>query len=177
MRFRHASIVAVVLACTIAPLAARAATVTDGNKARGPLDLHQLSGTKHDATAPLTIEIFTYGSWAKSLLAIDGPNRLNVLFQIDKDPKVDFTGEIFFRNTRLHMRITTTGGAFVRLLRVSHPRGDLVRTTIPRGLPNPDGNLRIAATMTYRSGAGVCSATPCQDRIPGRGWLKITAGL
>jgi hypothetical protein len=151
--------------------------VTDGNKARGPLDLHRLSATKHDATAPLTITISTYGTCEGSLLAIDGPNRLNVLFQIDKDRKVDFIGEIFFRNGRLHMRITTAGGAFVRLLRVSHPKGYLVRTTVPRGLPNPDGNLRIAATMTYRSSDGACSATPCEDRIPGHGWLKVTAGL
>jgi hypothetical protein len=155
---------------------ALAASVDDPDNARGPLDLKRLVATKHDATAPLHVRLVTYGTWPASLLDEDGESRLNFLFNSDNAGRVDFIGEVFFRDGRLVMRIETRAGQFVRRVRVKHPTGSSITAVIPRGLPNPDGNARIAATERYRSETGFCVSI-CKDRIPGKGWLKITPGL
>jgi hypothetical protein len=155
---------------------ARAASVDDPDNARGPLDLKRLVATKHDATSPLHLRLVTYGTWRASLLAESGESRLFLLFNSDQAGRVDFIGEVFHRDGRLLMRITTRGGEFVRRVRVSHPTQRSITATVPRGLPNPDGNAWIAAAERYRSATGFC-ASICKDRIPGKGWLKVTPGL
>jgi hypothetical protein len=154
---------------------ARAASVDDPDLARGPLDLRRMVATKHDATAPLHLKLFTYGKWKARLLDVSGRSRLMFLFNSDRTGGVDFVGEIFFRNGGLVMKITTRGGAFVRRVKVLHPRRNVVKTTVPRGLPNPDGNVWLAGAEVYRSSIGPCS-TSCRDRIPTKGWLKVTPG-
>jgi hypothetical protein len=157
-------------------LPAQAASVDDPDNARGPLDLKRLTARKHDATAPLHVRLVTYGSWPASLLDEDSESRLNFLFNSDHAGRVDFIGEVFFRDGRLVMRIETRAGQFVRRVRVKHPTGDSITAVIPRGLPNPDGNAWIAATERYESATGFCVSI-CKDRIPGKGWLKVTPGL
>jgi hypothetical protein len=168
-----ATLVAVVL-LSVGGLA-HAASVGDPNTALGPLDLKRLSGTKHDATAPLEIRVVTYGSWPASLLDVSGESRLFILFNTDRSGRFDFKGEIFYRDGRLVMRLRTRDGQFVRRIGVRHPTQDTIRTRIPRGLPNPDGNVWIAAEERYVTETGGC-ASGCDDRIPGKGWLKITPG-
>jgi hypothetical protein len=155
---------------------AHAASVDDPNNARGPLDLKRLVANKHDATAPMRVRLVTYGTWPASLLDEDGQSRLNFLFNSDHVGRVDFIGEVFFRDGRLMMRIETRAGQFVRRVRVKHPTGSSITAVIPRGLPNPDGNAWIAATERYQSDTGFCISI-CKDRIPGKGWLKVTPGL
>jgi hypothetical protein len=153
----------------------QAATVVDPNNARGPLDLKRLVATKHDATAPLHVRLVTYGRWSASVLAEDSRSRLSLLFNSDRSGRVDFIGEIFFRDGRLVMRIETRAGQFVRRVRVQHPTRRSITARIPRGLPNPDGNAWLAATERYESATGFCVSI-CKDRIPGKGWLKVTPG-
>ena len=103
------------------------------------------------------------------------PNRIFILFNPDRLREADYIGEIFFREGHLLMRVTRPNGTFVRLIRAYHPTGHVVRVTIPRGLPNPDGHAWLAATERFRTADGPCAAT-CQDRIPDGGWLKLTPG-
>jgi hypothetical protein len=63
------------------------------------------------------------------------------------------------------MRVERRDGTFLRLLRVYHPTRSSVRVTIPRGLPNPDGQSWLAATERYKTPSGFCAQT-CHDRIP-----------
>jgi hypothetical protein len=156
--------------------AAQAASVDDPDNARGPLDLKRLVATKHDATGPLHLRLVTYGDWPASLLDVDGQSRLYFLFNSDQAGRVDFVGEVFFRDGRLVMRVETRGGQFVRRVRVQHPTQHSITAVVPRGLPNPDGNAWIAASERYWSSTGFC-ASGCRDRIPGKGWLKVTPGL
>jgi hypothetical protein len=169
-----ALLAALVLAAGAAP--ARAATIDDPDLAYGPLDLKRLEATKHDAGAELHLRLVTYGSWRASLLDAAGPNRLSFLLNTNRRGGPDFVGVVSFHDGRLWMRITNAAGAFVRRVRVSHPTPTTIRATVPRGLPNPDGNIWLAATETYRTPTGHCSMT-CVDRIPNSGWLKLTPGL
>jgi hypothetical protein len=168
---------AIVMALWIgtAAVPAQGAVINDPAKARGPLDLRRLQADKHDAGAPIRLSILTYGSWKARLLDVDGRNRIFVLFNPDRTAEADFIGEIFFRDGALWMRVTRRNGTFVRLIRAYHPTRFSVRATIPRGLPNPDGHSWLAATETFTTASGPCSLT-CQDRIPDRGWLKLTPG-
>jgi hypothetical protein len=103
-------------------------------------------------------------------------NRIYVLFNPDRSGDADFIGEIFFREGLLRMRVTRPNGTFVRLIRAYHPTGHIVRVTVPRGLPNPDGHSWLAATEEFTTADGPC-ASICRDRIPDTGWLKLTPGL
>jgi hypothetical protein len=172
-RFRLSTgmLLVTVLLSTAAP--ARAAIIDDPNLARGPLDLKRLVATKHDATAPMHLKLFTYGTWKARLLDAAERSRLYILFNTNSKHGEEFTGEIFFRGGRLFMNVTTRAGAFVRKLRVHHPQPNMVKTTVPRGLPNPDGNAWIAAAEIYHPATGACSSG-CRDRIPTEGWLKVT---
>lgn len=155
---------------------AHAAVVDDPDLAKGPLDLKRLIATKHDATAPLRLTLVTYGSWRASVLDVSGRNRLFFLFNTDRSGGADYIGEISFRDGRLRMRLADADGDVFRTIRVSHPRLDRVRVTVPRGLPNPDGNVWLAGAEHWKTATGRC-ATICEDRIPsGRGWLKVTPG-
>ena len=170
--------IALPVAVTLLGLAssALAASVDDPNLARGPLDLKRLVADKHSAGSPLSLRLVTYGSWKPRLLDRSGENRLFFLFDTDVDGREDFVGEISFHDGRLWMRLTRADGTFLRTLKVNHPRRDTVTTVVPRGLPNPDGNARVAAAEHYRTADGPC-ATLCEDRIPsGDAWLKVTPG-
>jgi len=166
----------VALAIAAVALPAQAAFVDDPAQARGPLDLKRLVANKHDATAPIHLSIVTYGTWRARLLDQDGPNRLFVLFNPDRAENEQFIGEIMFRDGRLWMRVTRRNGTFVRWIPANHPTGSIVRVTIPRGLPNPDGHAWLAAREEYTTASGECAET-CRDRIPDGGWLKLTPGL
>jgi hypothetical protein len=174
-RFRRFATALVALAIAALALPAQAAVIDDPAFARGPLDLKRMQADKHDAGAPIHLTIVTYGRWRARLLDVDGPNRISVLFNTDRTAGADFIGEIFFRDGDLWMRVERRDGAFVRTIRVYHPTRSSVRVTIPRGLPNPDGNSWLAATEKYWKPTGPCSQT-CHDRIPNRGWLKLTPG-
>jgi hypothetical protein len=152
---------------------AQGATIGDPNYARGPLDLKRMVATKHDAIAPLHLKLFTYGRWKGHVLDVSGRSRLYILFNTNSKRGEEFTGEIFFRGGHLVMRITRRAGAFVRTLRVTHPRPDMVKTTVPRGLPNPEGNAWLAGLEVYHPDTGAC-ASGCRDRIPTEGWMKVT---
>lgn len=168
----------IVLAVAIALMAfpAHAAFVDDAALAQGPLDLKRFVANKHSAGAPIHISVVTYGTWKAKLLHVDGPNRISVLFNPDRSGDADFIGEIFSRNGVLWMRVTRPNGTFVRLIRAYHPTGHIVRVTVPRGLPNPDGHSWLAATEEFTTAGGACAET-CRDRIPDGGWLKLTPGL
>ena len=155
---------------------ASAASIDDPSLARGPLDLKRLVATKHDATAPIHLAVVTYGDWAANLLDISGSNRIFILFNPDRLGRPDFMGEVRFNDGFLWLRITDRAGDFVRRVRAYHPDPNVVTATVPRGLPNPDGNAWLAATERYRTTTGPCVET-CSDRIPDHGWLKLTPGL
>lgn len=162
------------LALTLAT-PALGATIEDPDLASGPLDLKLLEARKHDAGAPLHLRLVTYGRWGAALLDADGPNRISFLLDTDRNGRTDFVGEVFFREGLLRMRIETIGGRFLRRVRVYHPARNTIRTSVPHGLPNPDGNIWLAATERYWTPTGYCSKT-CGDRIPNAGWLKLTPG-
>lgn len=156
-------------------LPASAASIDDPSLARGPLDLKRLVATKHDATAPIHVTVVTYGDWNANLLDISGSNRIFVLFNPDRSGRPDFTGEVRFNDGVLWLRITNRAGDLVRRVRAYHPDPHVVTATVPRGLPNPDGNAWLAAAERYTTATGPCVET-CTDRIPDRGWLKLTPG-
>jgi hypothetical protein len=175
-RLRRSLSAIVALAIATLALPAHAAFVDDPPFARGPLDLKRLIANKHSAGSPLHLSVVTYGTWRSKLLDVDGPNRIFVLFNPDREADEDFIGEIFFRDGALRMRITRSNGTFIRTIRAYHPTGHTVRVIVPRGLPNPDGHSWLAATEDYRTPDGPCSEG-CHDRIPDTGWLKLTPGL
>ncbi len=159
-----------------AALPASAATIDDPPYALGPLDLKRLTATKHDASAPIHLTLLTYGRWEADLLDVTGPNRIFFDFNPDRSGKPDFIGEVRFNDGLLWVRLTNRRGDFIRRVRAYHPAGDVLTTTIPEGLPNPDGNAWLAAREEYTTATGPC-ARGCADRIPsGSGWLKLTPG-
>jgi len=168
---------AVVLATCIGSVAlsASAASIDDPSHARGPLDLKRLVATKHDANAPIHLTLVTYGDWAANLLDVSGSNRIFFLFNPDRRGRADFTGEVRFHDGSLWLRITDGSGEVVGRVRAYHPDPSVVRATVPRGVPNPDGNAWLAASERYTTATGPCVVT-CSDRIPDRGWLKLTPG-
>ena len=122
-----------------------------------------MAATKHSAGGPIHISLVTYGTWEAALLHVDGPNRIYMYVQPRPGGDAD-------------MRIAKPDGTFVRVIRAYHPTGHLVRLTVPRGLPNPDGHSWLAAREEYTSVGGECADT-CRDRIPDDdGWLKLTPG-
>jgi hypothetical protein len=173
--FRRSFVIVIAVVFAAVALPAQAAFVDDPEFAQGPLDLKRFVANKHSAGAPIHLSVVTYGTWKARLLDVDGPNRIFVLFNPDRQGDADFIGEIFFREGLLRMRVTRPNGTFVRLIRAYHPTGHIVGVTIPRGLPNPDGHSWLAATERFRTSDGPCAST-CQDRIPDGGWLKLTPG-
>jgi hypothetical protein len=175
-RLRRSLATLTVVLITAVAFPAQAAFVEDADHAKGPLDLKRFAANKHSARGPIRISIVTYGTWEAKLLDVDGPNRIYVLFNPDREGDADFIGEIFFRDGGLHMRVTRPNGTFVRLIRAYHPTGHIVRVTVPRGMPNPDGHSWLAAREEYTTVGGECADT-CRDRIPDDdGWLKLTPG-
>jgi hypothetical protein len=177
MRSRTRRWLSVILATCIGSLAlsASAASIDDPSLARGPLDLKRLVATKHDANAPIHLTLVTYGDWVANLLDVSGPNRISFLFNPDRRGRPDFIGEVQFRDGFLWLRITNRAGDLVRQVRAYHPDPNIVTATVPRGLPNPDGNAWLAATERYKTITGPC-VEMCSDRIPDHGWLKLTPG-
>ena len=164
-------VASVALTLVLASLPARAAQVTDPNDVAGKLDIKVLIGTKASSNAPLVIKVRTYGSWAKSVLADSGDNRIQILFDVDGDGTVDYTGEISESGGKLHMDISGSGSSF-EPLQVRHPNGYTIRTTVPGGSPpNPNGTVHIAAQSEFTN-SGSCSTT-CEDRAPDSGWLTV----
>lgn len=176
MRPRTRRWLAVVVTASIgfAALPASGASIDDPPFAYGPLDLKRLIATKHDATAPLHLTLVTYEAWDASLLDESGSNRMFVLFDPDRSGEKNFIGTIFRRDGVLWMRITNRSGEFIERVRAFHPEDNIVKATVPRGLPNPDGNSWLAAAEEYLADSGPCSNVPCGDRIPDHGWLKLT---
>ena len=156
-------------------LPASAASIDDPSLARGPLDLKRLVATKHDANAPIHLTVVTYGDWDANLLDVLGSNRIFIQFNPDRRGRPDFIGEVLFRDGVLWLRIANRAGDLVRRVRAYHPDPHVVTATVPRGLPNPDGNAWLAATERYTTTTGPCVET-CSDRIPDHGWLKLTPG-
>jgi hypothetical protein len=175
-RLRRSVTAVVALAIAAVALPAQAAFVDDPAFAQGPLDLKRFVANKHSAGAPIHLSVVTYGTWKAKLLDAEGPNRIFIWFNPDRQGDADFIGEIFFREGVLRMRVTRPNGTFVRLIRAYHPTGHIVRVTVPRGLPNPDGHSWLAATEEFTTVGGACAET-CRDRIPDGGWLKLTPGL
>ena len=172
MRWLVVAITAIVAA--VAQPAA-AASLLDPPYARGPLDLKRLIANKHDAGAPLHVRVVTYESWPASTLDVAGQNRIFVSFNPDHQGGREYVGEVLFKEGRLWMRIEDRAGTFVRRVSVSHPAGDVITVTIPKGLPNPNGHSWVAASEHWVTVTGPC-AEVCRDRIPGSGWLKVTPG-
>ena len=177
VRIRRCATVAIAIAIASLALPASAATVNDPNRAIGPLDLKQLTANKHDAGAPLYVTIVTWETWPSRTLDISGRNRIFVHFNTDHTGGQEYVGEVLFRDGALFMRIETAGGAFVSRIPAYHPEGDVLKVTVPRGLPNPEGHAWIAASERWVTASGPC-ADPCHDRVPDRErWLKVTPGL
>ena len=176
-RTRRWAILALAMAIASLALPASAATVKDPPRAIGPLDLKELTANKHDAGAPLYVTIVTWETWPSRTLDISGQNRMFVHFNTDHSGGQEYVGEVLFRDGALFMRIETAGGVFVSRLPAYHPEGDVLKITIPKGLPNPEGHAWIAASERWVTASGPC-AEPCHDRVPDRErWLKVTPGL
>jgi len=176
-RIRRSLTAVVAFAIAAVALPAQAAFVDDPPFAQGPLDLKRLVATKHDATAPIHLTLVTYEGWDASILDVSGSNRIFVFFNPDRSARQDFIGEIFRRDGVLWMRITNRSGDFVQRVRAFHPEDNIVKATVPRGLPNPDGHAWLAAAEEWFTAGGACSGDPCRDRVPDHGWLKLTPGL
>ena len=176
-RTRSTRWIVVAITAIVASIAqpAAAASLDDPPYARGPLDLKRLVANKHDAGAPLHVRVVTYGTWPASVLDVHGGNRIVVSFNPDHEGEREYVGEALFADGQLWMRIEDRAGTFVRRLSVSHPAGDVIEVTIPKGLPNPNGHSWVAASERWVTDTGPC-AQGCRDRAPGSGWLKVTPG-
>jgi hypothetical protein len=165
------------IAAIVASIAqpAAGASLNDPPYARGPLDLKRLIANKHDAGAPLHVTVVTYGTWPANTLDVAGQNRIFISFNPDHQGEREYVGEVLFKDGRLWMRIEDRAGTFVRRVSVSHPAGDVIKVTIPKGLPNPNGHSWVAASERWVTATGSC-AQGCRDRAPGWGWLKVTPG-
>jgi hypothetical protein len=172
---RRAAAIVMIAGVLAAAGPADAAQVQDRNLARGPLDLKLLEATKHDAGAPLHLRLVTYQGWHASIVDASGRNRFFYFFNSDRTGGADFIGEVFRApNGHLVMRITNSDGQFLKRVRAYHPNPRTLKVTVPRGLPNPDGNVWLAGLERYW-GTTVCT-NGCHDRIPNKGWMKLTPG-
>ena len=170
-RTKRWATIAIALAIASLSLPASAASIDDPNFARGPLDLKRLTATKHDAGAPLRLTVVTWETWPANTLDVNGGNRIFVYFNTDHSGPFDFVGEVRFGDGALWMRIEDAAGHFVHRVRAFHPAGDVVRVTVPAGLPNPNGHAWIAAGERWVTARG-----SWYDRAPQQGWLKVTPG-
>ena len=151
---------------------AAAASLDDPPYARGPLDLKRLVAFKHDAGAPLHVTVVTYGTWPANTRRQRSEPDLHHL-QSRSRGRTRVHGRGLLPDGNLWMRIEDRAGAFVRRVEVRHPEGDVIRVTIPAGLPNPNGHAWIAVAEHWVTETGPC-ADICRDRVPGSGWLKVT---
>lgn len=156
--------------------ASRASSVTDARDA-GPLDLRRLEASRLDPQAQiLRIAITTWTNWDRRLLARAAPHRLVVLFDADRDGKVDYTGRVIFGEGALALYIEGSGSAFEPL--EMRPAGATAVAVIVPGNspPNPSGRrVRIAAQSLYVRRGTACDPG-CIDRMPDSRWLQTPQG-
>jgi hypothetical protein len=171
MRKRLVSVLACLAMLLLGALPARATEASDPDDVAGKLDVQTLAGTKSAASDPLHITVATYENWAKGALRVSGSNRVIVLFNVDSDHNREYKGVITSSGGHLSMTMTGEGSTF-EPLKVRHPNGHTLKTTIPGGAPmNPDGTVSIAVKTRFTD-QGDCSDT-CSDRAPNGGWLAI----
>lgn len=166
------SVALVTMALVLAVAGPAVATqLSDPDDVSGKLDVMTVAGRKADASAPLKIRIETYENWAAGLLRESRPNRVWVLFNTDADAEREYVGVITSSGGKLWLSITGEGSAF-EPLRVRHPNGHTLKTTIPGDAPmNPEGTVRIAAKSRFSDDADCSEA--CRDRAPNGGWLAV----
>ncbi len=164
-------------AATVAALAlaapAMGATLSDPNDVSGKLDLRTLTG--RSSSGFVTVTVRTWGTWANSVLASTGPNRLVVLFDTDLDGASEYRARIVRIDSALVALLSGQGSNF-EPIPVTKVNGSTVRFSFPQDViaeevESPDESLRLAATSTYR-GSAACT-TACKDRAPNSGWLFV----
>jgi hypothetical protein len=170
--FRFTLICALV-SCVLAAAAipAGAEGVSDPNDVAGKLDLHLLSGTKAHKKAPLRITLSTYEALHGPLIARRKPNRLFILFDVDRDRRREYRGRITGGRSGFGIDISGQGSHF-ETIPVHHPDPTTLTMKIPGNFAaNPAGRVKIAARSKF-FGAGSCSRG-CRDRVPDVGWLTV----
>jgi hypothetical protein len=168
LAFAAASVAALALAAT-----ATGATLSDPNDVSGKLDLRTLTG--RSSSGLVTVTVRTWGTWANSVLASPGPNRLVVLFDTDLDGASEYRARIARVGSALVALLSGQGSSF-EPIPVTKVNGATARFSFPQdvfaeAVESPDESLRLAATSTYK-GSSACT-TACKDRAPDAGWLFV----
>jgi len=159
-----------VLAAAAIPAAAE--SVADPNDVAGRLDLHLLSGTKAHKKSSLRITLTTYQALHGPSIARRKPNRLFILFNVDRDRRNEYRGRITGGRAGFGMDISGQGSHF-ETIAVHHPDATTLAMTVPGNFAaNPSGRVEIAARSKF-FGGGSCSRS-CRDRVPDVGWLTVT---
>ena len=144
----------------------------DPNDTAGALDIEVIAGVKDRVAAPLQLGVRTFHAWHDALLKTKGPDRIFILFNINKDSDAEYVGEISTTDGKMTMTITGKGDT-LKPIAVTRVDGRTIRVSIPRNSPaNPRGAAKIAIRTTLTKSSGPCSSV-CEDRGPDKGWLTI----
>ena len=88
---------------------------TDPDDVAGQLDVRNLNATRTGGL--LAVSLTTYEPWSSSVLAgprLDrqGPNKLTILYDVDRDGTADYRGKVIWAGGALSLVITGQGQAF-----------------------------------------------------------------
>lgn len=150
----------------------------DPDDVTSPLDLESVSAVRTGDL--LAVSLTTYEEWGDEVLSAPrldrpGPNRLNVLYDVDLDARADYTGEIVFVEGALSVAIAGRGQAFepVPVERPEDATAQFVHPVdvlfVALGQEEVESNVDIQlAFESVVEGA--------KDRAPDQGWMLVAVG-
>lgn len=146
---------------------------TDPDDVAGQLDIRNLNATRTGDL--LAVSLTTYEPWNSSVLASprldkQGPNKLTILYDVDRDGTADYRGKVVWTGGALSLVITGQGQAFepVPVERPDNTTAQFVHSVdvffIPSGGPS-DVDIQIKARTVYNG---------ARDDAPDDGqWLGV----
>jgi hypothetical protein len=170
---RTAALLVLGLILTAAP--ARAGMI-DGNDTPGKLDIDDAHAFRNGVGQgdAVRVRIQMLAGFGAHLLDESGPNRFFLYFDTMGDASVDFRGTISTVNGVIQMTIVG-GGETYGPLTARHQLATELNVTLPEAQPyNPNGAWNLWITSRFTNDRR-CS-TPCVDRYPNDGSIRVPAG-
>lgn len=151
----------------------------DPDDVTSPLDLESVSAVRTGDL--LAVSLTTYEEWGDEVLSAPrlgrpGPNRLTVLYDVDLDGRVDYTGEIVFAEGALSISIAGRGHGVFEPVPVERPEDataqfvhpvDVLFVVLGQEEIESDVDIQLAFESVV-DGA--------KDRAPNRGWMLVAVG-
>ena len=148
------------------------------NEHRGSLALSDLRVARDAATGALSVSLRTFEAWPSDLLAVTGPNRLDVLFDTDADREEEAVARVVFVDGTLRVFLTSPG-VDEREVPVVRPDGRTVAFALSGdSVLARSENLGVAALSGVPPAGSECEDA-CIKRLPEHGWAtpSVLAGF